>query len=111
MPFTIYGLGLLLSKTSINKALIVGIIIMGSRSTTISSNAIMTKNAMGNEYAALLNAIIGNILGIFISPALIFYFMKNPAFNLSCMGYILYCFCNWFISKNTEKRSLFFDYY
>jgi len=81
MPFTIYGLGLLLLRSSLEKSLIIGIIIIGSTSTTISSNAIMTRNALGNEYAALLNAIIGNILGIFISPALIFYFMKNPIFN------------------------------
>ncbi|CAF3587498.1 unnamed protein product [Rotaria sp. Silwood1] len=41
----------------------------------------MTKNAMGNEYSALLNAALGNVLGIFISPALVFYFMSNPTIN------------------------------
>jgi hypothetical protein len=81
IPFTVYGLGLLLIKLSLNKTLIIGLIIMGSTSTTISSNVVMTKNALGNEYAALLNAVLGNILGIFISPALIFYFMKNPIFD------------------------------
>jgi sodium/bile acid cotransporter 7 len=81
IPFTLYGLGLLLARLSINKTLVIGIIIMGSTSTTISSNVIMTKNAMGNEYAALVNVVIGNILGIFLSPALIFYFIKNPIFN------------------------------
>lgn len=82
IPFTLYNLGLLLTRLSINKTLIVGIIILGSTSTTISSNVIMTKNALGNEYAALLNAILGNTLGIFVSPALILYFVKNPTFNL-----------------------------
>ena len=81
IPFIIYGIVLLLSRSSMNKTLLVGIIIMGSTSTTISSNVVMTKNALGNEYAALLNAVIGNIFGIFISPALIYYFMKNPIFN------------------------------
>jgi len=81
IPFTVYGLGLLLIKFSLNKTLIVGLIIMGSTSTTISSNVVMTKNALGNEYAALLNAVLGNILGIFISQGLIFYFMKNPIFD------------------------------
>ncbi|CAF3114224.1 unnamed protein product, partial [Rotaria sp. Silwood2] len=51
-------------------------------STTSSSNVIMTKNALGNEYAALLNAILGNIVGTFIAPALIFLFMKNPMFDI-----------------------------
>jgi len=54
---------------------------MASTYTTISSNVLMTKNALRNEYAALLNAVVGNLLGIFISPALIFYFMKNPIFD------------------------------
>ncbi|CAF1059310.1 unnamed protein product [Adineta steineri] len=81
VPFTTYGLALLLIKLSLNKALIVGIIIMASSCTTISSNSVMTKNAMGNEYAALLNAVLGNLLGIFVSPAMIFYFLKNPVFD------------------------------
>ncbi|CAF3339797.1 unnamed protein product [Rotaria socialis] len=37
---------------------------MASTSTIISSNVIMAKNPLDNEYAALLNAIIGNILVI-----------------------------------------------
>ncbi|CAF0951803.1 unnamed protein product [Rotaria sp. Silwood1] len=82
IPFLVYALSLLLSRTSMNKILIFGIIIMASMSTTGSSNVIMTKNALGNEYAALLNAIVGNILGTFISPALLFVFMKNPIFDL-----------------------------
>jgi sodium/bile acid cotransporter 7 len=81
IPFIVYGLGLLLIKFSMNKILVFGIIMIGSTCTTISSNAIMTKNAMGNEHAALLNAILGNILGIFISPAIILYFIKNPNLN------------------------------
>ncbi|CAF2043987.1 unnamed protein product [Rotaria magnacalcarata] len=40
---------------------------MASASTIISSNVIMTKNTLGNEYAALLNAILGNILDMGIS--------------------------------------------
>ncbi|UJR24737.1 hypothetical protein I4U23_006111 [Adineta vaga] len=81
IPFTIYGLGLLLIRLNFNKILIIGLIIMASTSTTISSNVVMTKNAMGNEYAALVNAVVGNIFGIFISPALIFYFLNNPIFQ------------------------------
>lgn len=81
IPFISYGFGLLLIKFSFNNALVMGIIILGSTSTTISSNVIMTKNALGDECAALLNAVLGNSLGIFISPPLIFYFMKNSNFH------------------------------
>ncbi|KAI9008906.1 putative sodium bile acid cotransporter [Phycomyces nitens] len=48
-----------------------GWIIALSTSTTVSSNAIMTRNAGGNDGAALFNAAVGNIMGVFISPALI----------------------------------------
>jgi len=82
IPFIVYGFGLLLIKLSMNKILIVGIIMLGSTCTTISTNSILTKNAMGNDRAALLNAILGNICGIFISPAIILYFFKNPILNL-----------------------------
>ncbi|CAM4900161.1 unnamed protein product [Rotaria socialis] len=41
-----------------NKALLFGKIIMASTSTIISSNVIMAKNPLDNEYAALLNAIL-----------------------------------------------------
>jgi sodium/bile acid cotransporter 7 len=41
----------------------------------------MTKNAGGNESAALINALLGNILGILISPALIWLFMLNADIN------------------------------
>lgn len=81
IPFIVYGLAILLTRTSMNKALIFGVIIMASTPTTISSNVVMTKNALGNEYVALLNAMLGNLLGIFISPALILFFMKNSVFD------------------------------
>jgi sodium/bile acid cotransporter 7 len=42
----------------------------------------MTKNAGGNESAALVNAVLGNILGIFVSPALIWLFMLNDNLNV-----------------------------
>lgn len=42
----------------------------------------MTKNAGGNESAALVNAVLGNILGIFVSPALIWLFMLSADINV-----------------------------
>lgn len=82
IPTFVYALSWLLAQTSFNPMLIFGIIVMSSTSTTISSNVVMTKNAHGNEYAALLNAVLGNFLGIFISPLLIYGFMQNSVFNV-----------------------------
>jgi solute carrier family 10 (sodium/bile acid cotransporter), member 7 len=52
-----------------------GIIICFSCPTTISSNVLMTKQAGGNEAAALTNAVLGSILGVFITPALIIWLL------------------------------------
>ncbi|CAF0896387.1 unnamed protein product [Didymodactylos carnosus] len=82
MPAIVYGLALLYLRTmehlySFNKTLIASIVITSSLCTTISGNVIMTKQADGNEYSAL-----GNILGVFISPAIVTLFMKNPLISL-----------------------------
>ncbi|KAI9343896.1 SBF-like CPA transporter family-domain-containing protein [Zopfochytrium polystomum] len=66
------GVGRLLGLSSFNDTLIKGLIIATSTPTTISSNVLMTKQANGDEAGALTNAVIGNILGVFISPSLIF---------------------------------------
>ena len=79
IPFTIYFLHKFFLKISLNEILVCGLILLGSGSTTISSNVIMTKNAMGNENGALINAILGNILSVFISPILILYFVKHSS--------------------------------
>jgi len=83
IPLVVYQIALLVVKTSFNKVFLISILIISSTSTTISSNVIMTKNASGNECAALLNAVLGNTLGIFISPILIYFLTKNSLFQLS----------------------------
>ncbi|KAI7900584.1 SBF-like CPA transporter family-domain-containing protein [Cokeromyces recurvatus] len=73
IPFTVFGLVLLFFKLHMNisSLLLVGIVIAASTPTTVSSNVVMTKNACGNEASALMNAALGNVLGIFVSPALV----------------------------------------
>ncbi|KAI8971857.1 SBF-like CPA transporter family-domain-containing protein [Mycotypha africana] len=73
IPFTVFGLVLLFFKChmNINSLLLVGVVIAASTPTTVSSNVVMTKNADGNEASALMNAALGNVLGIFVSPALV----------------------------------------
>ncbi|UJR17972.1 hypothetical protein I4U23_004871 [Adineta vaga] len=67
---------------------------MACTSTTISSNVIMTKNAGGNEPAALVNAVLGNVLGIVVSPALIWLFMSNANLNVLEQPYQLQDYLN-----------------
>ncbi|KAI8854444.1 putative sodium bile acid cotransporter [Chytridium lagenaria] len=77
------ALGRLLGLSSFNSTLIKGMIIACSTPTTISSNVLMTKQANGNEAAALTNAVIGNILGVFISPSLIMTYVGNVSSSKS----------------------------
>ncbi|CAO3592225.1 unnamed protein product [Absidia cylindrospora] len=73
IPGVVFGLVLLFLKMHmpLNSLLLIGLVIAASTPTTVSSNVVMTKNADGNEASALMNAAIGNVLGIFVSPALV----------------------------------------
>ncbi|KAJ3057412.1 hypothetical protein HK097_007591 [Rhizophlyctis rosea] len=75
-PLIGWGLGSALKLTSFNDNLISGLIIATATPTTISSNTVMTKKADGDEAAAVTNAVIGNILGVFVTPALIYAFIE-----------------------------------
>ncbi|KAI8337987.1 SBF-like CPA transporter family-domain-containing protein [Chlamydoabsidia padenii] len=73
IPGVVFGLVLLFFKMHmpLNSLLLIGLVIAASTPTTVSSNVVMTKNADGNEASALMNAALGNVLGIFVSPALV----------------------------------------
>ena len=45
--------------------------------TTISSAVVFTVSSNGNEAAAIVNCTIANVLGIALTPALIFVFLGN----------------------------------
>ncbi|KAI8608376.1 SBF-like CPA transporter family-domain-containing protein [Chytriomyces sp. MP71] len=68
---------LLMLSPTFNQTLAKGLIIACSTPTTISSNVLMTKQAGGDEAGALTNAVIGNILDVFISPSLIFAYVGD----------------------------------
>lgn len=75
IPAIGYGVAELLRLSSFDRNLCNGIIIASCIPTTISSNVLMTKSAGGNEAASLTNAVLGSILGVFLSPALIFWLL------------------------------------
>ncbi|KAI9246944.1 SBF-like CPA transporter family-domain-containing protein [Phascolomyces articulosus] len=78
IPFFVFGLVLLFFHVhmNLNSLLLVGLVIAACTPTTVSSNVVMTKNAGGNEATALMNAALGNVLGIFVSPALLQVFQQ-----------------------------------
>ncbi|KAI7856162.1 SBF-like CPA transporter family-domain-containing protein [Circinella umbellata] len=82
IPFFVFGLVLLFFKAhmDISSLLLIGLVIASCTPTTVSSNVVMTKNAGGNEATALMNAALGNVLGIFVSPALLQIF-QDPLIN------------------------------
>lgn len=61
----------------IDKYVLVGMIIAGCTPTTVSSNVVMTRNAGGNDSLSLLEVTIGNVMGAFISPALLQLYLSD----------------------------------
>ncbi|KAK9237687.1 putative sodium bile acid cotransporter [Lipomyces kononenkoae] len=67
---------------AVNDWILIGIIITGSTPTTVSSNVVMTREAKGNEYLSLIEVSAGNILGAFVTPALVqMYLGKHTGFH------------------------------
>ena len=65
----------LLKLSNFDASLASGIIIASCCPTTVSSNVVLTIAANGNEAATLANSVIGNTIGIFISPLLMIWLL------------------------------------
>lgn len=73
---------ILASKTDkINPLVLTGIIIMVCTPTTVASNITFTRASGGDDATALVEVTIGNLFGIFISPALVQLFLR-PSLRL-----------------------------
>ncbi|OLL27050.1 putative membrane protein [Neolecta irregularis DAH-3] len=68
---------LVLYTSKIDFYILTGFIILGCTATAIASNVIMTKKAGGDDAAALIEACLGNVLGTFITPALLQLYLRE----------------------------------
>jgi solute carrier family 10 (sodium/bile acid cotransporter), member 7 len=56
-----------------------GMTLVGTLPMTINSAYVLTRCANGDEAAALLNSVVANMLGIFLSPVLLLLYVNVPA--------------------------------
>jgi len=65
----------------IDKWVLVGLIVTCTCPTTVSSNVVMTRQANGNALLCLCEVFIGNVIGAFISPALLQMYTSDPTWE------------------------------
>lgn len=76
-PLIVVSLSYALDLTGSSSPVYVGFVVLACIPTTISSCVVFTSNAGGNRECALFNATVGNLLGIVLTPMLIFLLLSK----------------------------------
>lgn len=66
---------------AIDDWVLIGLILTATCPTTVASNVVMTTNAGGNDLLCVCEVFIGNLLGAFITPALVQMYTKSAPFQ------------------------------
>lgn len=71
LPAVGMGLARVLAAGGMHPALADGVLILMALPTTVNMCVILTQSAEGNTAAAAFNAVLGNLLGVIVTPALL----------------------------------------